>query len=438
MCLPPLPHQLPQRRRVEPAQRGAQQPDRLTGLQFASGRDLQRQQQRPDGLSLRQRDLVPGQLDRHPGPGAGARNLGQPASAAGQHRHLAVVDAPLDPRPPQLRGDPARLRRLAGVMHDPDRPRPISWPRIADQPRRHRQPALQPLDRRRQLTAEPMPLSEQLHPRRPPAHLGEDARELRRDPRMGAPEGVHRRLRVGRGQDAPAVGHELPQQPDLGRVEVGHIVHQHGIEPLSQVVQHRRRPQQQPRSVNEFGVVKGLFGVQHVEVLGEELACRLPGRQLRLRPQRSHILRVEPQLAGPRQHRPHLTGETGRPQRRTQHLGPPLALLTGQQLPHPELLLRSGQQPPVAAFPVLIQQRPRQRMDGGHVQLGDPARVRRDPVPKRARRSPPRRQHQRRPSSAQLGDGGRRDSRRLPRPRAANQQQRTVPVQHADHRTTCH
>ncbi len=100
--------------------------------------------------------------------------------------------------------------------------------------------------------------------------------------------------------------------------------------------------------MHQFGVVQHLLGVQHVEVLVEELPHRAPLRPPGRLTGLDQVFGVHAELAGLGQHRPHLGGEPpGRegPVDRRRPVRPAGLQASGQRLPDPELLLRPGQQP---------------------------------------------------------------------------------------------
>ena len=245
---------------------------------------------------------------------------------------------------------------------------------------------------------------------------------------MRAAEGVDRSLRVGGGEHQPAVGHEGANQAELGRVEVGDVVDQHRAVALPHRCHHLGIGQQDSGPVHELGVVEGGLGVEHVEVLGEELPDRHPLRQVGPAAVLDDVLGVEAELAGTGEHRAHLAGETAGGQRLPQPAGPARTGVSCEQFTHPELLLGGGQQPPVAGGRVLVDQRAGKGVDGRHGELRGAPYPFGDPVPQRAGRGPGRGEHQRRPARAHPLDGGLRHEVGLAGSRPAEHEQRAVPA----------
>ena len=432
MGRPPLPHQPAQPDRVEAGQRRGEQLHGLLGGDCTAGRDAEHEQQRTDGVRLGQHDLVTGDLDRDACGGAGPRDHRQASAGSGQHGHLAVSDPPLDPGAAQFGGDRPGLVSLAPAGQDSQGPRPGGRHRVGGGAGHgDRQPGGQALQAGGQLAAGAEPLPQHHHVAGAAVGTGEDRGELGRDPGVGAAEGVHGGLRVGGCQDGAAVGHQGADQTDLGRVEVGDVVNQDGVVAPANRRQHVGLGEQDARAVDQFGVVEGTLGVQHVEVLGEEPADRLPFRQARLPAVGDHVLRVEAELPGPGEHGADLAGEAAGADRVHQGFGPAGAARS-EEFPHPELLLRRGQQPPVRRVGVLVDQGAGQGMDRGDRQLGGAADRPRDPVAQRAGRLPPRCQHQRTEALREPPGGRPGHQRGLPGARPAQHQQRALPALQRD------
>ena len=134
--------------------------------------------------------------------------------------------------------------------------------------------------------------------------------------------------------------------------------------------------------MHQLGVVQHSLGIQHVEVLLEELPGAHPLRAVRGLTRGDHVRRIHPQLAGPGQHGPDLSRERpGRkgPGQRVRPVGAAGLDAALQGLADPELLLRAGQQPDrgrerVGVRPDLVGEPADQRVPEGmegHGQRGD-------------------------------------------------------------------
>lgn len=142
------------------------------------------------------------------------------------------------------------------------------------------------------------------------------------------------------------------QQAYLCGVGVLVLVDEHGVVAPGQLRRHLGALGEQDRPVDQFRVVEDALGVEHVEVLGEELGRGAPVRAARTAGEGGQRVGAEAQLTAAGQHRAHLVGEATGRQTGPQLVGPadmgrpgPLqAELACQKLTHGDVLLGSGEQ----------------------------------------------------------------------------------------------
>ena len=149
------------------------------------------------------------------------------------------------------------------------------------------------------------------------------------DAGVGVGESHHlaaRPVRVGQHVDHPAV-------------KFGELVAEDSRREPRQPIAHPSIGQRQPDPVHQFGIIDDTLGIEHVEVLVEEVGQRNPLRTLRSASGRRQVFGIEPELSCPGQCGPHLTSEPAGAQCGGQ-LGRPVAgTPAGQQFANAELLL---------------------------------------------------------------------------------------------------
>ncbi len=280
----------PSRRRAmlsSPAEREIEQHLRLVRIGSAvAERDLQAEQQRPDGRLGGQRDLVAGHLDRDPAAASARLRPGiirfpeRTSTAISLPRH-AVAQVGLA----QQLGDVLGLgaRRRAGEGLDPAARQtgcgyrvPERGPYVRGQGARQRQSAGDVPARGEQGGAEPAGGAQGDDRCRGAGRGPEVGREVEDAAGLGAPEGVDRLVGVPDHDHVPPVAGDGLQQPHLGGIGVLVLVDEDRRHLAPQSVDDRRVGEQDPAAVHQLGVVQHLLGVEHVEVLVEELPDRLP------------------------------------------------------------------------------------------------------------------------------------------------------------------
>ena len=167
---------------------------------------------------------------------------------------------------------------------------------------------------------------------------------------VGPAEGVDRLVGVADDDELGPGRHETGEQPDLRRVGVLVLVDEHRAVAGAQLALHGRLVREQRRTVHDLGVVGDALGVEHVEVLAQELTDGAPRRPelAGVRRERLQVGRVEAERPRLRDDGPHLGGEAAGAERRgevTRPGEPAVADGVGEQLAQPQLLLRAGEQP---------------------------------------------------------------------------------------------
>ncbi len=314
-----------------------------------------RVEQRQDRGVADQRDLVAGDLDRHPGrPEGAAQRRDRRTARPDQHGHVVPRDAVFEVGAAQQVGEVLGLGAVGveGADGDP------AVAQVAGLGIRLEEGGLglrrdaagegqsgrDPLGGQEQVGAEPARGAQRHDVGGTAVEVGERAREVEDAAHLGPPEAVDGLVGVAHDREVAPVAGQLAQQRDLAGVGVLVLVDEDVGVAGPQLVavlgglEHR--------TTDQVGVVGGAVVVEVLEVLLEEEPGRRQLGQPVLEPEVAQLGAVKALLARPGQHGVDLAGEAAGVERGGQPVGPDHGLgVGGEQLAQHDVLLGGREQP---------------------------------------------------------------------------------------------